>query len=153
MNQKSRGFTLIELLTVIAIIGILTGLLTVSFFGVRLRGRDAQRKGDIKQMQSALELYRADNDTYPTTSPFATCGASFTSGGTTTYMQKVPCDPSSGGAYYYYFNNASSYVIASCLENASDRDAAAAKPSWWPAAAAWPPLTCSPAAYYLSSNP
>lgn len=146
----NKGFTLIELLTVISIIGVLTGLLTVSFLGVRVRGRDAQRKSDIKQIQSALELYRADNDTYPTTSPITSCGAAFSSGATS-YMTKVPCDPQSGGAYYYFFSNSTSYVIASCLENTSDKDVETTAPSWWPAGATLP--TCDPVAYYISRNP
>lgn len=156
INSKlNKGFTLIELLTVIAIIGVLTALFTVSFIGVRQRGRDAQRKSNIKQIQSALELYRADNDSYPTTAAFSalTCGGAFTLG-TATYMAQIPCDPSSGGAYYYYQSSATSYVMGSCLENANDKDGKASKPSWWPAVPAyWPPATCASAYYYVTSNP
>src|SRR5579872_5421721 len=64
-TAKNKGFTLIELLIVLAIIGVLTGLLLANFIGVRERARDAQRKSDVKQIQTALELYRQDNGTYP----------------------------------------------------------------------------------------
>lgn len=57
----SKGFTLIELLVVLVIIASLATLLTANFVGVRQRGRDAQRKSDLRQIQSAFELYRADN--------------------------------------------------------------------------------------------
>ena len=55
-----KGFTLVELLIVVAIIGILSTLLMANFIGVRQRARDAQRKADLRQIQSALELYRSD---------------------------------------------------------------------------------------------
>lgn len=171
MNKKQivygknvKGFTLIELLTVISIIAILTGLFTVSYLSVRQRGRDAQRKSDIKQIQSALELYRSDNDAYPDTATIQgqPCNQTFSSG-TVTYMKRFPCDPNSTSTapinYYYWKdpNSATSYVIASCLETTSDKDATqgTTAPSWWPSSgAAWPPATtCSSGYYYLSSNP
>lgn len=166
--QGSRGFTLIELLTVIGIIAVLTGLFTVSYLAVRQRGRDAQRKSNIKQMQSALELYRADNDSYPPSATFQAlvCGQTFTSpSGTVTYMNALPCDPTTGGTYYYFRTSPTTYVIASCLENTSDKDAVNAsavgtQPLWWsstetpPPNIAWPPATtCTSGYYYLSSNP
>ncbi len=168
-QAKSAGFTLIELLTVIAIIAILTGLFTVSYLSVRQRGRDAQRKSDIKQLQSALELYRADNDSYPPTSTFQpyTCASAFTNNGVT-YMNKLPCDPNSTSSnvinYYYYQLSSTSYVIASCLENTSDKDGIsgttpqASTPSPWPTAPLWPlssffGTNCSSNYYFISSNP
>src|SRR5665811_326922 len=96
-----KGFTLIELLIVVAIIGVLATLLMSNFVGVRQRGRDAERKSDLRQMQSALEMYRADNGLYPLTAAFPACGTSFTyddGGNVTTYMQKVPCDPVNSGS-------------------------------------------------------
>src|SRR5690348_7093470 len=65
ISTFQKGFTLVELLIVIAIIGILSTLLMTNFIGVRQRARDAQRKADVRQIQSALELYRADNGSYP----------------------------------------------------------------------------------------
>ena len=65
--KNIKGFTLVELLIVIAIIGVLSALLMANFIGVRQRARDAQRKSDLRQMQSALELYRSDLGLYPTT--------------------------------------------------------------------------------------
>ena len=85
-----RGFTLIELLVVVSIISILASLLIANFVGIRQRGRDAQRKSDLRQVQTALELYRADNGTYPVS--LSACGSPFTYN-STTYMQKLPCDP------------------------------------------------------------
>lgn len=125
----NQGFTLIELIVVIAIISILSALLMTNFVGIRERGRDAQRKADVRQIQSALELYRADEGSYPT-SGLDLCGDgnSLTStDGATVYMQEVPCDPLgaeyyNSGVYYYESSDGSTYEIVACLENASDSD-------------------------------
>jgi len=57
-----QGFTLIELLVVISIIGILASLVLVSFIGVQKQARDAERKSDLKQYQTALEFFANKND-------------------------------------------------------------------------------------------
>lgn len=141
--RGQNGFTLIELLTVIAVIAVLTGILSFSYYGVRQRARDAQRKGDAKQIQSALELYRADNNAYPTTATLSTCGGPFTGTGGSIYMQKIPCDPKTNTPYFYSSPTTSTYTIATCLENANDKDKAPSNPG----------ISCTPAYYYVTTNP
>lgn len=125
MKGKSKGFTLIELLIVVVIIGILATLITANFLGVRMRGRDAQRKADLNQIQTALELYRADQGSYPTgVDSLPGCGATWNVG-TTVYLQKMPCDPLgtsfyNGGPYYYNGNTGSRYTLIACIENTTD---------------------------------
>jgi type II secretion system protein G len=63
--KKQKGFTLIELLVVIAIIGLLSTLAVVALNSARMKARDAKRVSDVKQMQTALELYYNDNNGYP----------------------------------------------------------------------------------------
>ncbi len=121
MSKKRNGFTLIELLVSISIIAILTALLTANYVGARQRGRDTQRKANAYNLQQALELYRADNGTYPLTAALTTCGGAFTSAGGTTYMQKLPCDPTTGSAYSYTSDGAT-YTLIACLENEEDSD-------------------------------
>ncbi len=121
ITNRQKGFTLIELLVVIAIIGVLSSLLMANFIGIRQRARDGQRKSDIRQIQSAVELYRADNGLYPDTNTFPiACGenAPFIFEGVT-YMKNIPCDPLTDDAYVYV-GNASNYCVRSCLENTND---------------------------------
>ena len=128
INKFQKGFTLVELLIVIAIIGVLAALLMSNFIGVRQRARDAQRKSDLKQIQSALELYRSDLAAYPLTNNFSACLSSLPPPpATTIYMQKVPCDPSSSynGGDYSYTSDGSTYSVAACAENSSDSQATA----------------------------
>ena len=115
-----KGFTLIELLIVLAIIGVLTSFLMANFLNARLRARDAQRKADLRQIQAALELYRADQGSYPP-APLPACGSSLVAG-STNYMQKIPCDPTGSGQYAYtYTTTGTTYTLISCLENVKDK--------------------------------
>jgi type II secretion system protein G len=121
IRRLHRGFTLIELLIVIAIIGILSTVLMVNFIGIRERARDARRKSDLRQIQQALELYKADVGDYPGT---ISCGGQIING-STVYMTKVPADPSTG-CYGYEKpgegNPPAPYTLYACLENTSDSD-------------------------------
>lgn len=75
--MKRNAFTLVELLVVIAIIGLLSSIAAVSMNGTRSKSRDLKRKTDFKQLVTALDLYYAKYDGYPTTSGawWSTCNA------------------------------------------------------------------------------
>ena len=127
-NRRLAGFTLIELLVSISIIAILTTLLTANFIGARQRGRDGQRKANLFQIQSALELYRTDNGIYPypslAQSPGCGDGVSLESTGGTVYMQTIPCDPQGeDDDYTYVSSDGITYELIACLENAEDSEA------------------------------
>lgn len=127
-NQK--GFTLVELLVVVAIIALLSTLAVVALGSARTKARDAKRISDIKQIQTALELYFTDQNGYPVAvtglvlggtgaTILSTNGFSDTAG-TTTYMGAVPSNPTPNGtAYTYLAGTASSYTISFTLEQAS----------------------------------
>ena len=71
-----KGFTLIELLIVVAIIAILTGIGATRYQEVIKRGRDTQRKSDLRSVATALEQYYGDRSSYPTdVSGSITCGS------------------------------------------------------------------------------
>lgn len=112
--MKKKGFTLIELLVVIAIIGLLATLAVVALNSARAKARDAKRVSDMKQMQTALEMYINEQNTYPVVAAPLTLGTAGTSstlssGGSfsgtasgTVYMALVPANPTPGGADYVY---------------------------------------------------
>lgn len=64
MSDK-QGFTLIELLVVIAIIGLLSVLAVITLDNGRRKARDARRLADMKQIQTALDLYYENNGRFP----------------------------------------------------------------------------------------
>ncbi|MDD4332803.1 MAG: type II secretion system protein [Patescibacteria group bacterium] len=114
--KNKKGFTLIELLVVIAILGLLATLALVSLGSARGKARDVRRLSDIKQMQTALEMYYTASSTYP---------IDLTDTLFLTYMKQVPQDPSpsscTGAENNYTYAQTgtpagSSYTIQYCLE-------------------------------------
>lgn len=117
-SQHRKGFTLIELLVVIAIIGLLSTLAVVAMSNARQKARDAKRVSDIKQIQSALDLYATDKNGYPTDETDGATGIVLGSTGAkcvsdveglnatctgNVYMANVPSNPTppTGGTYTY----------------------------------------------------
>ncbi len=64
-SREKKGFTLIEVLIVVAIIGILTAILVANYNDARKNSRDKIRKSDLKSLQLAIELYKAQYGQYP----------------------------------------------------------------------------------------
>jgi len=123
MNKK--GFTLIELLVVIAIIGLLSTLAVVALGQARVKARDSKRLSDMKQMQTALELYYTDQGAYPTATAASLGDATHAclhaagfvaTGCANPYMGMVPTDPTSATTYYSYTGATSTYTITTALE-------------------------------------
>ena len=75
-----RGFTVMELIIVIAIIGVLAGILVLSYDGVQANGRDAKRQSDMLSVKSQLEVYFNENGTYPTAATMTNSDASTIAG-------------------------------------------------------------------------
>lgn len=63
--RKLAGFTLVEVLVVVAIIGILSAVLYGSFDDAREEARNKALQSELKEMQLAFELYRAQYSEYP----------------------------------------------------------------------------------------
>ena len=102
--KMRKGFTVVELLIVVVVIGILASITIVAFNGIQQRARDVARTSDIVAVQKALEIYRADNGTYPSV-------ATDNSGRNLAdlapllvpiYIAKIPNDPKSGSMNYQY---------------------------------------------------
>lgn len=140
-NRNSFGFTLVELLVVMSIIGVLAALAVGSFRTAQMRGRDAQRKSDLKQVAHSLELFYADYGRYPDassgrisacsynpslgTGTTCTWGESEFTDGKTVYFKVLPMDPDEDRDYTYQIVAGSSnqkYKLFAQLENTEDKD-------------------------------
>ena len=67
-DRPSRaGFTLVEIMVVIIVIGALAALVAPNVFRHLGTSRTATAKSQIEMLGAALDAYRLDNDSYPTT--------------------------------------------------------------------------------------
>jgi len=64
--QDEKGFTLIELLVVILIIGILAAIALPAFLNQRGKAQDTEAKTEARTMQTAMETFYTDEQTYAT---------------------------------------------------------------------------------------
>lgn len=129
IRKNQQGFTLIELLVVIAIIGVLASTVMVSLNSARTKTRDANRKATLKQLQTALELYYNNTNSYPVQGGWtssepgdaAPYSANYIPGLAPAYIAKLPSDPLGGtsslcGSWkraFLYVSNGISYKLLS----------------------------------------
>lgn len=129
---------MVELLIVVAIIGVLAGMILVNFQNARERARDGARKRDFESMKTALRLYYNDFETYPDndgSGRMMGCGAagdqvcawgSEFSAGSVVYMKFLPSDPLNTGSYVYEYvqtDAGDGFELTTLIENKSDTDA------------------------------
>lgn len=115
-TAERAGFTLIEILTVIAIIGLLSTVATVSYESARRGSRDAKRASDMRQLNTALELYFQNHNYYPGDGQAGPAGlvlgkdrvTALTEDGFVAepkgqvYMVRLPANPEPNGLPYTY---------------------------------------------------
>jgi len=140
MYKKQKGFTLVEMIIVTVIIGILAGMVitVINIPRTQARARDSRRVGDLKRIQSALELYFSDRRGYPISSTWQEFTSSLINDGGEAYMNQVPVDPRTtespsvncfGGVLkpygYYYITdlNGATYVLGAIMEMNTTVDA------------------------------
>lgn len=64
---NNRGFTLIEIMVVIAILALLAALVAPKIIGRSDDAKIADTKVQIKNLETALKLYKLDNGVFPST--------------------------------------------------------------------------------------
>lgn len=96
MNRR-RAFTLIELLIVVAIIGLLAGLLLPALGRARERGRRAVCRSNLRQVAIAAHCYVDDNNgRFPTFSAANYANDIWRWAGNLTWATAVTCDDRPG---------------------------------------------------------
>lgn len=119
INTRLRicgGFTIIELMVVIAIISLLTGIITVNFTQSRGKTNDGKRMSDLSTLQLALERYFGQCNAYPSalddifgySCPVGLRLPDFITQIPTPPTPTAPLDPAQDSVYQYRTNNNSS---------------------------------------------
>lgn len=134
-SKNGAGFTLVEIVLVTAMIGVLstTIIAIVNPLEQFQKGRDAQRKSDLAQIQRALEIYYQDYNKYPDDGTSNNnldyhidnieWGSSFAP-----YMQRLPADPYPFRRYVYISEDPhQSYKLYASLER-GEKDPSACNP-------------------------
>jgi general secretion pathway protein G len=66
-SRTEAGFTLIEIMVVVVIIGLLLTVVASNIIPQLQEAETTKAKGDIRGIETALEMYRLQNGFYPTT--------------------------------------------------------------------------------------
>lgn len=84
-----KAFSIVELLIVMVILGILAGLIVVTYTGIKTRAENAKTVNAVSQVIKAVTQYGVRNGNYPVTSTWPCIGSSPTcarvSGATTCF--------------------------------------------------------------------
>jgi len=123
------GFTLIELITVIGVLGVLSAIILAVVNPVEQfnKSQDSKRKGDLAQIERALEIYYNDFHRYPPVyqgsniNEISTDGTSNTAVGWgeswSPYMDVLPIDPRAAKSYAYWSDaTGQSYALYASLD-------------------------------------
>ena len=139
MRKQFKAFTLIELLIVIAIIGILAGILFVSIGQSPLEAaRDTKRVADLQNLHKALQIYYTTNTAVKFSYPLALtdlvpnyiagvpldpkngqAGCNITYGGNANYKYTYTAQTAAAGVCTTAAGTCTNYVLKACLEQLS----------------------------------
>jgi len=116
--KRQSGFTLIEIMVVLAILAGLVAMVAPNIIGEAGAARIKTAKAEMSNISQALDMYKLDNFTYPSTSQGLEALVSKPSGSpepknykANGYMKKLPIDP--WGNPYLYFSKSGKFEIIS----------------------------------------
>ncbi len=84
---------------VVAIIGLLLSIISISLSNARMKSRDTRRVSDLKQIKTGLDLYYNHGGGYPDDTAWIT-GTELICSGVT--IMRIPRDPGPSGFDYVY---------------------------------------------------
>lgn len=67
LKKKQGGFTLLEVMVVVVILGILASFVVPNLLGNKEKADQQKAVTDIVALENALDMYKLDNGSYPTT--------------------------------------------------------------------------------------
>jgi general secretion pathway protein G len=107
VSNKQAGFTLIEIMVVMVILGLLVAVVAPNILGRGEEARIGVAKTQLRNVSSALDLYKLDNFNYPSTEQGLEALVKEPSGSPAAknwnkdgYLPSVPVDP--WGVEYQY---------------------------------------------------
>ncbi|MBL6716778.1 MAG: type II secretion system major pseudopilin GspG [Pseudomonadales bacterium] len=117
-NARAQGFTLIEIMVVVVILGIMAALVVPNIAGRQEQAQRTAVESDLNALANALEFYRLDNFTYPSTEQGLRAlvekpsgypeARRWKSGG---YLRRLPDDP--WGTSYQYLSTGERFELYS----------------------------------------
>jgi type II secretion system protein G len=117
-RPQAYGFTLIEIMVVVVILGIMAALVVPNIAGRQEQAQRTAVESDLNALANALEFYRLDNFTYPSTEQGLEAlvtqpsgypeARRWKSGG---YLRRLPTDP--WGTPYQYLSSGERFELYS----------------------------------------
>ena len=99
-TSSQRGFTLIEIMVVVVIIGVLGAIVVPQFMSRPDQAKVTAARTDIQAIATALEMYRLDTFSYPSTQQGLEALSKRPAGGPAAknwnplgYLKSLPLDP------------------------------------------------------------
>lgn len=97
LHDSEQGFTLLEVMIVVVIIGLLAAAVAPRFMNQIDTAAINRARTDIRQIETALNLYRLDNFRYPSTSEglqaLVTSPGEASAPNWKQYLPRLPLDP------------------------------------------------------------
>lgn len=104
--SSSYAFTIVELLIVIVIIGVLAAITIISYTGITARATTASLQSDLANAKKKLDLYYAENSSYPTALDINKCPSA-------PKIDTNNCLKPSSGSDFIYNGNETSFNLTS----------------------------------------
>lgn len=108
-TKRQQGFTLLEVMVVLVIIGLLVAIVAPNVLDNQDKAMVQKARADLSSLEQALEMYRLDNFTYPSSEQGLdalvkkpTIAPEPRNYRDNAYIRRLPTDPW-GNAYQYRF--------------------------------------------------